>query len=179
MVYGVIKYAIKNKQPRLSSRSAFTYCEDELPSRIDFGKSKYGGPFTIEQVEDVKTFLRLLVFVFIVSILVGIVIAFYMLKDQLSNQLAAAESDIMVNECYSEKLTQQIFIFSWVIVIPFYEFVLYPLFNKCLAELGSRTKITFGLLLHVAAIVAKINDNWLKAVTTSDRSSGPLIIIVG
>ena len=33
LLYKVIKYAIKNKQPR--QRSAFTYCEDELPSRID------------------------------------------------------------------------------------------------------------------------------------------------
>ena len=53
-VYGVIKYALKHKSPRL--RSAFTYTgEEDLPSRIDFGKSKYGGPFTTEQVEDVKT----------------------------------------------------------------------------------------------------------------------------
>ena len=42
LVYKVVRYAIKNKCPR--QRSAFTYCEDELPSRIDFGKSKYGGP---------------------------------------------------------------------------------------------------------------------------------------
>ena len=54
-IYKVINYAIKNKHPQ--RRSAFTYCEDELPSRIDFGKSKYGGPFTTEQVEDVKKFL--------------------------------------------------------------------------------------------------------------------------
>jgi hypothetical protein len=119
LVHGVIKYAIKNKQPQL--RSAFTYCEDKLPSRIDFGKSKYGGPFTTEQVEDVKTLLRLLVFVFIVSILFGIVIAFYSLKVQLSNQLMASHSDTMVRavkKCYSEEFTQQIFSFSWVIVIP-------------------------------------------------------------
>ena len=58
LVYKVIKYAIRTKCPRC--RSAFTYCEDNLPSRIDFGKSKYGGPFTIKQVEDIKTFLRLL-----------------------------------------------------------------------------------------------------------------------
>ena len=159
LVYSVIKYAIKNKQPQL--RSAFTYCEDELPSRIDFGKSKYGGPFTIEEVEDVKTFLRLLVIAFTTSILFGIVVAFFMLKVQLSNQLVATHSDVMGrsvndNKCYSEELTQQIFIFSWVIVIPLYEFVFYPLFNKCLAELGSRTKAVFGLLLHIAAIVAVI-----------------------
>ena len=30
------------------------------PPRIDLGKHKYGGPFTYEQVEDVKTFYMLL-----------------------------------------------------------------------------------------------------------------------
>ena len=38
-------------------RSAFTYYEDELPSRLDLGKEKYGGPFTTEQVENVKAFI--------------------------------------------------------------------------------------------------------------------------
>ena len=41
-------------------RSAFTFCEEVAPSRIDFGKDQYGGPFSTEEVEDVKTFLRLL-----------------------------------------------------------------------------------------------------------------------
>ncbi len=30
---------------------------------IDLGKEKYGGPFTYEQVEDVKTFFRLLLLI--------------------------------------------------------------------------------------------------------------------
>ena len=57
--YSVVRYAIKHKHPEC--RSTFTYCEDEPPSRMDFGKSKYGGPCTTEQVEDVKTFLRLII----------------------------------------------------------------------------------------------------------------------
>ena len=40
-------------------RSAFTYCDDERPSRLDFAKERFGGPFTTEQVEDVKTFFRI------------------------------------------------------------------------------------------------------------------------
>ena len=52
LIYKVIRYATKYKHPE--QRSAFTYCEDELPFHIDFGKSKYGGPFTTEQVEDVN-----------------------------------------------------------------------------------------------------------------------------
>ena len=32
--------------------SAFTFSEDDKPSRLDFAKAKYGGPFTTEQAED-------------------------------------------------------------------------------------------------------------------------------
>ena len=59
LVYKVIKFAAQHKSP--IRRSAFTYCEDELPSRMDLAKEKYGGPFTTEQVEDVKAFLGILI----------------------------------------------------------------------------------------------------------------------
>ena len=58
LIYKVIKFAAQHKIP--IRRSAFTYCEDELPSRMDLAKEKYGGPFTTEQVEDVKAFLGIL-----------------------------------------------------------------------------------------------------------------------
>ena len=58
MVVKVLNFARKHKYPL--QRSAFTYCDDEEPSRIDFAKERYGGPFTTEQVEDVKTLLRIL-----------------------------------------------------------------------------------------------------------------------
>ena len=57
-IYKVLQFAAQNKT--LRRRSAHTYWEEELPKRIDFGKMKYGGPFTTEEVEDVKVFLRIL-----------------------------------------------------------------------------------------------------------------------
>ena len=36
------------------------FWKSDIPSRIDLGKHKYGGPFTYEQVESVKTVFRLL-----------------------------------------------------------------------------------------------------------------------
>ncbi len=57
-IYRVLKFAAKHKAPL--NRSALTYWEEDVPSRMDLGKSRYGGPFTTEQVEDVKTILRLL-----------------------------------------------------------------------------------------------------------------------
>ena len=59
IIYQVLKFAKKHKAP--VNRSALTYWEEDIPSRINLEKSKYGGPFTTEQVEDVKTILRMLV----------------------------------------------------------------------------------------------------------------------
>ena len=57
-IYRVLKYSWNHKVPE--HRSAFTYWEEDIPRRIDLGKNKYGGPFTNEEVEDTKTFLRIL-----------------------------------------------------------------------------------------------------------------------
>ena len=57
-IHKVLKYSWKHKVPE--HRSAFTYWEEDIPRRIDLGKSKYGGPFTNEEVEDTKTSLRIL-----------------------------------------------------------------------------------------------------------------------
>ena len=57
IIYQVLKFAAKHKAPL--NRSALTYWEEDVPSRMDLGKSRYGGPFTTEQVEDVKSILRL------------------------------------------------------------------------------------------------------------------------
>ena len=57
-IYKVLKYSWKHKVPE--HRSAFTYWEEDIPRRFDLGKNRYGGPFTNEEVEDTKTFLRIL-----------------------------------------------------------------------------------------------------------------------
>ena len=59
-VYKVLNFAVKHKHPL--RRSAFTYADDYMPSRLDFARERYGGPFTTEQVENVKTLLRILSF---------------------------------------------------------------------------------------------------------------------
>ena len=64
-VYGIIKFAKSHKHPL--QRSAFTHCDNYIPSRLDFAKERFGGPFTTEQVENVKTFLRILLILFAVG----------------------------------------------------------------------------------------------------------------
>ena len=62
LLFKVLLFALKHKSP--IRRSAFTFCEDELPSRIDFSKRRYGGPYSTDQVEDVKVLLNILKILF-------------------------------------------------------------------------------------------------------------------
>ena len=80
IIYKVLQYSYQHKYPE--RRSAFTYWENDIPSRINLGKEKYGGPFTYEQVEDVKTVFRLL-------LLMVSVFGFHLLGDgySLSNYI--------------------------------------------------------------------------------------------
>ena len=151
LVLNVIRYAIKTKYPQ--HRSAFTYCENELPSRIDFGKHKYGGPLTTEQVEDVKTFLRLAIVIavgaFVVSTswileypqqrLVSHLQGWNYTKGDFSprcERTTVVDSDILFVACF----------------IPLYEFVLYPLFKTCMPHIGTFKKFTIGVVLFFIRI---------------------------
>uniref|UniRef100_A0A1X7UKP4 Uncharacterized protein n=1 Tax=Amphimedon queenslandica TaxID=400682 RepID=A0A1X7UKP4_AMPQE len=67
LIVRVLCYARKHKYPE--NRSALTYWEEEAPSRLDLGKNKYGGPFTIEEVEDVKTVFRIIpIFIAVIGV---------------------------------------------------------------------------------------------------------------
>ena len=64
-VIKVLTFAWKHKYPL--QRSAFTYCDDIIPSRLDFCKEKYGGPYITEQVENVKTFFRMVLLLLVIG----------------------------------------------------------------------------------------------------------------
>ena len=66
IISSVLHFAFKNKHPL--NRSALTYWE-EAPSRINFGKTKYGGPFLEKDVESVKTFFRLLPLIAVITMI--------------------------------------------------------------------------------------------------------------
>lgn len=58
----VLLYAVRHKYP------SKPYDWDERHStRLDVGKSKYGGPFTSEEVDDVKTFFRISIILLVAS----------------------------------------------------------------------------------------------------------------
>jgi peptide/histidine transporter 3/4 len=141
-VYGVIKYAMKHKSPRL--RSAFTYAgEEELPSRIDFSKSKYGGPFTTKQVEDVKTLFRVVLIFGLGCAFFGMTTKDHSIPNTLRNTLIGALSHT------PEYVFDNFYAITGLLLVPLYEIVVHPLFHSCLPILQSHVKVFIGFTLRI------------------------------
>ena len=85
LIIQVLNYTRKHSYPE--RRSAFTYIDEEQPTRMDYGKEKFGGPFTEEEVEDVKTVLRLLPLVICLSAIETILIDILMSIDRANFSL--------------------------------------------------------------------------------------------
>ena len=156
--YRVIKYAIKTKRPR--QRRAFTYCEDELPSRIDFGMDKYGGPFTIEQVEDVKTCLRLVPIAIVGGALAGSVTIASYLRDRISDTFTTFDENYSDSEpgsltkCYYEASFTHTAYYGAALLIILHECFLYPIFHrlKCYPHIQSLQKGLIGVFIQIIRV---------------------------
>jgi peptide/histidine transporter 3/4 len=132
----ILKFAKKHKYPL--NRSALTYWEETGPSRLDLGKEKYGGPFTEEEVEDVKTFFKLLPVVICMVIFVIIV-------DQFNSYffLAKGDDEFDVTNCMvsSVYFINSLSLLATMLIYHIFK----PLFDKCLRTMLRR--IGFGITL--------------------------------
>lgn len=128
LIFRVMKYASKHKFP--VQRSAFTFCESEKPSRMDNGKAKYGGPFTTEQVEDVKTFWRILAMILIMSIFYFPLAPMLESTADLEKHFSFYNTQTRCREASTNSIyTPYAFI---TYSIPLYELLIYP----CLRDTG-------------------------------------------
>lgn len=164
LVYRVLQFARKNKNKALN-RSSLTYWEDKMPSRIDLGKSRYGGPFTEEEVENVKSFGKVVtIFVF----LGGIFIPYF----DLANQGAVYGHQYKYSQVlhgYGSYLVWQTFVMLGVILIPLCELVIIPLFPKLNYFFNSPLKGLF--IAHVLALAAIVALLGIQAYILANHNS--------
>uniref|UniRef100_A0A1X7VD50 Uncharacterized protein n=1 Tax=Amphimedon queenslandica TaxID=400682 RepID=A0A1X7VD50_AMPQE len=134
LIVRVLCYARKHKYPE--NRSALTYWEEEVPSRLDLGKDKYGGPFTEEEVEDVKTILKLLP----ILIVNGLAVSFngdFLLDTNLKHYGCV--------ELHEGNIIGAVYVF----IILLHQFVIYPCFYKHIPSMLKRMGLGMGLIVAV------------------------------
>ena len=139
LIVRVLCYARKHKYPE--NRSALTYWEEEAPSRLDLGKDKYGGPFTEEEVEDVKTVFRMLP-LFIA------VIAFALCDDYYWSTI----NSFTLPTCLV--VTDSLYALCSVILMLVYLFFIRVCFYKYIPSM--LTRMSVGILLAFIVTVSKV-----------------------
>ena len=149
LIFGVIKHAVTHKKPRI--RSALTYL-DEPPSRLDLGKYKFGGPFTTEQVEDVKTFLRIL---FLMWSTILIVIAYSLVVALID----LTPQSIAFSVCRHTVIELFVYDHSLLIVVGIllYEFVIYPLVQRNMMRMLRRIVAAAFILCFVIVFLSIVD----------------------
>ena len=147
-IYKVLKYSWKHKVPE--HRSAFTYWEEDIPRRIDLGKNKYGGPFTNEEVEDTKTFLRILP---LLLCLFGYHLAGdgYSAPEQLQRTSCPSLPELLLIVINPQHLSALV----TVVGIPLYRLVIIQVIQK-VKTVRMLTKMWVGLYLSLLQVVLYI-----------------------
>ena len=157
----VLNYARKNKYPR--NRSALTYWEEDYPSRLDLGKEKYGGPFSVEQVEDVKTVLRL------IPLLICIV-GLYSAREFSVNCFSILNKTPQFISCFV--LNDSLYFLVALVLIILYQLLIYPCFYKFIPSMLKRTGLglIFALLTTLYYVVMLACKDSLHLNTTSYKA---------
>ena len=155
LIAKVFNYARKNKYPR--NRSALTYWEEDYPSRLDLGKEKYGGPFTVEEVENVKTVLRMIP---LMICIVGLGCT-----DEVYWTIMKGPNPINTSfeSCFISNNTMMFVTPAFLLLL--HQIVVYPCFNKYIPSMLK--KIGLGLFFALAttlsyAVIFKYQKNTLS-----------------
>ena len=155
-VYKVLKFVAKHDKPL--RRSAFAYCDDEMPTRIEFAKQRFGGPFSTETVEDVRTFLRMIVLlVSIGPVYIVLVATWYIFP---LHGIYTGKEGLFDYKKHEHNKTFSCKGFNWVILasgnasllvsvifIPIYVIFILPCITKRLPKVLFRIGIGMALLL--------------------------------
>ena len=162
LIVKVLYYIGKHKQP--VRRSAFTY--GEVPSRLDIAKERYGGPFTTEQVEDIKSFKRIL---FLMLTAFGLPLAYtgvYLMMNEIILMVDHDISLISILEILLPTILLTPYFGATIVGVPVYMCFLRPCCQYYLPRFTILKRIGVGLVLTVLAmilatgiIVVTYNDN--------------------
>ena len=148
MIFRVLNFARKNKYP-VGPVSAFAHCYDYRPSRLDYAKERYGGPFTTSDVEDVKAFKN----VFLVLLALGPIYTLDIPAESIIfSKLSTHIGDGFLSQiCEGRFKMGTITPLANVILFPLYMWLVYSVFRKKPIKIFHR--LTLGLVFFIVSVV--------------------------
>ena len=161
-VFKVISFAWKHKNPL--RRTAFTYCDDYIPTRLDFAKERFGGPFTTEQVEDVKVLRRIIAVllaigpVFVLEMpgseFVFPVFGLHTLHQNLTDNFILCNAEY--KELWQLGVASGVFmiVMSTILLFPFYMWIIFCYFRNRMPKVFTRMGV--GIVLSLIGVASMV-----------------------
>ena len=140
-IFGVLKFSAANNHPQHLSSYAY-WNKNGLSSRIDLAKVMYGGPYSNEEVEDVKTFFRIIIIFMFASItLTGFISSEVLINNEGYTPLSNCSHFL---SCFSKQMCLKSGYIFITVCIPVWKILVYPLVRKHLPHLKILVRMSIG-----------------------------------
>ena len=151
LILKVVLYTIKSK---LKSKNTNYLEQQGVLSKFNIAKRVYNGPFTSEQVEDVKTFFRVLVVIGIFTIFSSGSTTVDDVSHHMAVHLRNWPTDDTIRGCYHGLSVYYATFTHSAISVLIYLTIIHPVFHSCIPRVSITIKFLFSIFLFLAAVMA-------------------------
>ena len=180
VILGVIRYTIKNRHLRYSLSATTNHV---IPSRFEVAKHMHGGPFTAQQVDNVRTFLWMLTIIATGSLVFGSLVALQFAQNKIEYHWTRGINILDKRACYKSLTVRYNDHFIVLAVVVLYEFIIHPLFFRCLPKLHITTRCLLAIvsfLLWILSLsivdVAMYHPHTYKSNDTSESLHNCILV---
>ena len=153
LILKIVHYTIKHMYKSKGRNILYSLENQGILSKLNIAKRVYNGPFTSEQVEDVKTFFRVLVVIVVFTIFSSGSATINNISYQIAINLRNWPSDDTISGCYhGMSIYYATFTYSAVAVL-IYLIVIHLLFHRFIPRISITVKFLCSIFIFFAAVV--------------------------
>ena len=170
-VVDVLKYVKTHKYP--TYHSAMHWTNGEQPSRFDFAKDCYGGPFTSSQVEDVKTLGRVVLVllavgpVFVLCVPTSYLIFPLFSLHTVANSSCSPQSVVVESGTLGHLLS--------LVSLPVITWVVYCVLKNRVPKILTRLEI--GIILFIVGVFSMLLTDLIGHITKGETSGSQCLFL--
>ena len=151
-LWKIIKYIFKNRGRRYSLTDNDS---NELTSLFDIAKHRYGGPFTSQQVDNVRTFLRIIIILATCGVVLGAIMPIEYAREKIQHRWDGYNEVYgSYMGCYKKLIVRYEDYIFIVVLILLYEFFMRPVFYRYLPHGSIISRFIAGTALFLLWIMS-------------------------
>ena len=149
LILKIVWFTVKSRRSPIPSQQ-----HHGVLTNFDVAKRVYAGPFTHEQVEDVKTFFRVLLVIAVFMMTCSGLPVVNNICDKLVQRLRGWPEDTSLRGCYEQLSVYYVNYTFLLAVFVVYQVIINPLFHKCIPKVKITTKFFCSVLLLLAGVLS-------------------------